>query len=647
MEIAAAHKAYDFVKNMSEGPAESAPKLHFYLHKPPAASRGDHSTKYLPVANHGTYDDAGHGGNSVYALDSQLDTMNVESFNYPSEQIRSYCDGPCPEGCVETITAPGVSNGAASTFDQAMAKFHEIVGDVNAVLAKYSGEQWVQYATARLHDHKDLDYATYPERMEAVRAEFMELIPKTDETGTAAFDTLRRTVKGLREDIAHNHASSMSNDGLRARSHIHADSTLEASLESLKAKKDGLTESLTATQAALDKWNVPNIAPAGKFAAPDEMRAGVRDDEKKAVDPTPIVPAAPAPIGGAGSPGVVSEGGNSGDEALKRMMEKLEELYEKDEQLPLPAMASSPLSDAMPGGMPGGGMPGGGMPGGMENPFATGMPQNPFADEPLNATKMDPIDGPDDESGPPVTAEERGSFATLGGDGDDPEIAGDEQGEDDAEPPSEAITPIVNAESSEPVAADPNSVEARTVTLPDGRDVEFPNAHMADTVRSLVESEPGSGKSLYSLASQAGFDLPPMGQDIGDKVPPVELAVGDLVQGAAGEGIYVGNDQVLMADQSLKPLTEVATFETEDHGIFRLTEPDHRTDPLLGSSQTVSGSPSDYETVSSSASSSPVTSVPGMPTDDAVPVQDTTSLGSGAGLTSGDTPLDPSVTFPN
>lgn len=107
------------------------------------------------------------------------------------------------------------------------------------------------------------------------------------------------------------------------------------------------------------------------------------------------------------------------------------------------------------------------------------------------------------------------------------------------------------------------------------REVTFPNNRTANVVRNLLEGDPINPTTVYMAADAAGFNLPPMGQDIGAMVPPTELQPGDVVFSDFGAGVYLGEGEVLMEDQSVMALSDVASFSNEHQGLFRLEDPDN------------------------------------------------------------------------
>ena len=201
----------------------------------------------------------------------------------------------------------------------------------------------------------------------------------------------------------------------------------------------------------------------------------------------------------------------------------------------------------------------------------------------------------------------------------------------------------------------------------------FPSVALADAAKAVVEAaEAGNPKSLYLAASENGFNLPPMGQDVGQQVPPALLREGDVVVNKDGMGIFIGNGDVLWESGEIKPLADVATFDGQNQGLFRLEESAPAADGLNGPAQPVASDGS----AAPVASGEPVTATPGsaapvppepavstpgqvtdqagtpgVPTDtkaDDLSATSDTEAGAGFGSTdNGAAGLDPAAAFPS
>lgn len=87
----------------------------------------------------------------------------------------------------------------------------------------------------------------------------------------------------------------------------------------------------------------------------------------------------------------------------------------------------------------------------------------------------------------------------------------------------------------------------------------------------------GTHKSLRQAASEAGFRLPPPGQDIGTPVPSTDLKPGTAVMGPNNQNaLYLGEqggkDWVVTEQGELKPLDEFPAGNGLHEGLFRLAD---------------------------------------------------------------------------
>lgn len=601
------------------------------------------------------------------SIDSRLDKLVTATFNYPSESVRSYDDHACDKGCVDTIQAPGgiVDN----PFNKALTSYAEVVNNVKAIFDRYPDEQWVSKVKAAMETTGHVNLEEYAAATDEVKKTTDALVNSTNDTGATTFTAVRNAVKAARENNArmlavdgvsghYNYAHGndwfgpttfrVDENKLHDPSNVNMDA-VEGNTSTAMNQMDG---DIGAVTTALEAWNLPDakglphqikvpgltdIVQDGKKPEEGDGKQGKIDEISK-TDPAP----------GGSTPGGTPGTDTPGEEKPKEddLEQKLKDLLagSKDDS------PSSPFGDqgGIPsGGMPssGSGMPSGGMPsmGSGGSPFGgtpmEGMGGDPFADEPMEADGSELADeGLDGEEGLDDTNEDAVE-------GENPE--GDEDGEGEPKDGLDAAVPVSQSDAT--VAADPESKEARTVTMPTGKQIEFPTGHQADMVRKMLEADPSNPKSLYMAASEAGYDLPPQGQDIGEKVPPSLMKEGDIISAADHKnGVYIGNGEVLMEDQSIKPLSEVANFDGENQGVFRMTEPDPHGPGLSGPAQTVSDVGGYSEPTGTVTAGDVQTGAPGMPTDNAPTANDTSSsLGSGTALNTGGGALDPNSAFPN
>ncbi|MEB3072047.1 hypothetical protein [[Mycobacterium] vasticus] len=110
-----------------------------------------------------------------------------------------------------------------------------------------------------------------------------------------------------------------------------------------------------------------------------------------------------------------------------------------------------------------------------------------------------------------------------------------------------------------------------------GKKWTFDNPKAAALAHNLSGTDGSSHKSLRQAAAEAGYRLPPPGQDIGTPVAGADIKPGDAIMGANNQNaVYLGEqDGKAMAITERgepKPLDEVAKFAGPHEGIFRLTD---------------------------------------------------------------------------
>lgn len=154
--------------------------------------------------------------------------------------------------------------------------------------------------------------------------------------------------------------------------------------------------------------------------------------------------------------------------------------------------------------------------------------------------------GADADGGSPVD----GASSPILGDGDMAEGGASEGG---------LLSQAINGEDGE---GGEHSVEI------DGNNVDFPNQPAADLASDLTDGGPET--NLRDAASAAGFEVPGPGEDIGSAISPSELQPGDVVSGSEGDFLFIGDDQVIGEDGQPRDLSEVAKFDGEHQGFFRM-----------------------------------------------------------------------------
>lgn len=202
--------------------------------------------------------------------------------------------------------------------------------------------------------------------------------------------------------------------------------------------------------------------------------------------------------------------------------------------------------------------------------------QNPFSDKDKGLTEDDVLkrlqelkaDQPAKDQGTP----EKPAGPTVG-----PQTA------------APAATPAAAGPAAEPAKAAPAAPAASNTVDLKGHKVTFDNPKSAAMAQKLFT---GAGAtSFYSAAADAGFQVPPPGQELGTPVDVGDIKPGDAVIGNDERAVYIGEidhkAMVLTEAGDIKPLADVAKFTGPDTGIYRMA--DNGT-PLPSTAETVPAS---------------------------------------------------------
>lgn len=645
-------------------------------HHPPQQGR----TQYLPIRGDGDVDgNSATDPTSTDALDGALDEINSATLDYDAAHLYSFCDDEsCTKGCATTPEPPQLLIAAekvAALFD----RFEDHIGEIATTLSNFAGEQTADRLIS-VYAGDGTGSFSLPEAQEGadvVRAALADAVEASEVSARDALAVNRVTVQSMRNSIAEKAVNQLSAEnalwmaplamtGVGAiagvavgvgktawdvwqsnKAEAAGPAAVEAAKPMLEAAAARNDEAVATLRQALRHWKVsPNQNAIGKLAV---------DSPTPPAPSTPPVSTPPTPS--SALPGV---GGGAGDTTpADTGKDALESLFDA----PMPEMPPSMMPSGMDsgvGGMPSSGMPSmGGAP--MSDPMA-GLGAEPLTD-PLTDDELldeepleDLTEDEDDGLGEPLEDVTEGEEPVEGDTDADAEPTPEEDAEGEVEPTPEAgdVAPV----EADPPVPDVTSDDtaARTADVGNGRMVTFPSEKLAQLAADLAL--PGNeNKTLYMAASEAGYQLPPMGQDIGSQVPPALLREGDVVVNGDNQmGVFLGNGDVLMEGGEIKPLSEVANFGGENQGLFRLEEPAPATDGLNGPAQPVGdGSTSpvggDPAVVSTPGEVTEDVGTPGVPTDtkeDDLSATDDTLAGLNMGETdNGDAGLDPSQAFPS
>jgi len=679
---------------------------------PPEPNRGADSTHFLPIVDDGRFDPV------IYDLDAKIGKGNEDTFRFDPNNIYSMHDGKDDQGCTDIVHPAALDLAALTQFVTDLA---EAVTSANSSFSA-SSEQMVQRAYEIRYGASGTSLTEMSAALEALKPLVENVSAKTDDHIKHSYDGLRSAITSTRtalvEAVHHalegdsslvdalvgNTVEGVRNSAIvgvvpgvgpilagaaipvtsaknlfnffKGKDHTFPPEAVEAfnnnvdqHINDATAGSAELDAALAALKTAIDELPVP--VPGGGFTAPS-----LQDKKDAPVAEAPVAAPTPAPAdtGGGGLSEPLSD---TGDDDLDK---KLADLMGTDPMAGMPSDAGLGSGGGLPsGGSPlgsgGGGDMGSGMGAPLSNPGGLGdeelaKPLDDLADEeeekpeePLDDVSEDKDDKDEDALDDP---------GKIGEDEDLPEAEDPTEDKDDdsddEEKPEEGDTPV----EPEP-EADPNSEEARTADVGNGRKVLFPDAALAKLAEGLASPD-AEHKTLRLIASELGFEIPPDGQDIGKQVPTSLLREGDAIVGTAGEGIYIGTDEVLMEGGKIVPLSEAAVFDGQNQGIFRLDEGTGgaggdatsgagSADALTGVAQPVGdGSSAPVSggtdpavdatpTVSTPGDVNEQAGTPGVPDDtksDGLPSTDDTAAGASVGDTdNGAGGLDPNSAFAN
>lgn len=648
-------------------------------------------TEYLPVSGVGGIDGDQGDADSVDAFDAKVEAINAATMNYAPSSVSDFCAG---DGCAAGGDCGGTPSGvpefhgeeALAPIGRAFTDLQDVMkGAVNA-LASCAGEPSADRLAAvysgggtGTFNINEANGAT-----EAVLVSIAQASEVSHEAATTALGTLRQAVISLRNvqaTRAEHHVSALDwalgaplalnplgaavavastawnvYDVLQGNgaeeAGIEAVDNAATTLEAVQASNDAAVANL---RAALADWTItPNGAVALKVSRTD---APAPTEVKTVGDTTPI-----------------GEPLTSTDPTLTAPLPSDEPSLEDK----LNDLLGSPIPSAQDaiGGLPSAGMPaGGGMPsmggGGMPSDLGSGMssPLSDLTDGLGDEELSEPLDDLSDSEGDEELAEPLDDL-TEDAEAEEPltdptEGLGEEPENDDTDT-EDTETPTSTGEVA-PVATetDPNSAEARTADVGNGRQVEFPSAKLASLADTLARgAEQGLGFTLKQEASELGFQIPPDGQDIGKQVPTSLMQPGDVLVSSAGTGIFLGDGDVMLEDGKIVPLSEAAVFDGQNQGIFRLDEGTDTTSATAGGQEPSSvatgiaqpvgdGSVTPLSgdvtpTVSTPGEATAQTGTPGVPTDDAEAVGETDATATPFGETdNGVDALNPDAIFPS
>jgi len=654
-------------------------------HQAPTAGRTD----YLPVSGVGGIDGDAGDADSVDSFDATIEQFNTGTVNYQPTHVDSFCPGKgCEAGgdCGDTVSSipPFHEAEALDPLLTAFSGLHDVMTAATAAVTQYAGEPSADRLAAVYAGTTGgaFNLNTVNNATSDVQDALTITAAATHEGATNALAALRLSVQALRNvqaDRAQHHVSAAEwllaaplavtpvglafgglGLGMNAWNVLQGLGDTETGLGALNDAAEALDkatalndEAVKHFRAALKEWTV---TPNGNSVTTTLDAPKPETTEAQTVGDT-------APIGEQ-LPSITDPGGTQTAPALDDVTADEPSLEDKLADL---LASETPMPDMGSSGMPTTPMSG------MDSGMGSSMPSTPMSD--MGGLGTEPLDDlnedEDDEAEEPLDDLSEDTEADTEEPLDDPTDDEGLDAETDAEPENtdeddtEGEPLPENTGEAAPVAAvetDPNSAEARTADVGNGRQVEFPSAKLAGLADTLARgAEQGLGFTLRQEASGLGFEIPPDGQDIGKQVPTSLMQPGDVLVSSAGTGIFIGSDEVMMENGDIVPLSEAAVFDGQNQGIFRLDEGADTASPTAdtqsvstgiaqpvgdGSVTPLSGDPTPV--VSTPGDATEQQGTPGVPTDDAEPVSETDATATPFSDTdNGDTALNPDDIFPN
>ena len=549
--------------------------------KPPAEGR----TKFYPVTGNGHYDDVAQ----VDQLDKATADLNDELFGYDTERVRSFHDARCPHGCVQTVTKPATMT--PTLADQYLNDVNSAIVHAITALNVHNDEPWVQVLIQQRYGAgTDFDLADLREKLEAVSTAAGKMLTTSNDAATTAHSLLRDTVKHTRAQLAKGYSQGEPGFSWVA--------TAAGAVAGLPGGLLGAGVGAASAGLASSIWNdrfPADIAAAldsDLDAAASAAKSALRENDDAVAEfnravsafagedmnfPERIIPAVK---------GWLSSVGDKVKEVGSKLADTLDDLLPDDTSTPTltdpgtpdtPTLSATAQHTDTPLGMPteqatprsastsdplkglwdstANAVPN------LTSPLgSTQMPDlgSAFAETPTAATPLASTSADD------VPMSDAAFDQLMGADDTAPLDEELEPAEDTDRDTDSAEEPVEGTVDEPAVPENSDDRQARTVELPDGRQVTFPTEQHAALVRDMLD-----GTTLRDAAMSAGFQ-----PDGGEPVPATDVQVGDVVRGADGCGVVIGDGEVLMENGEIRPLEDVSKVESADHGVFRLEPAD-------------------------------------------------------------------------
>ena len=495
------------------------------VNAPPEAGR----TKFLPLTHDGNRDP------TIEEIDAAMTKANDATFGFAEDMV-----WPLDDRAMQTT----------SDFAPVTEKFTKFTADLGETLQQittiYQGVPDEQFVTRAWNDTRP-GMEKLSEFQTTMLPNMFGVLKRAVESGNNAYQGLRKVNLSNRETIANSNSGIFSFFG----NNIHRED-MSGGVEEMRTAVDDMQKLVPGIVSALDGLTIaPNARVSGSGfggTTSGDTSPGGQPEQPAA----PGAPAAPAvtPL----PPASVNPADNKTaqpDNPAKDLASMLKNAV-PNTGMGMPMMPQMPqvpnLGSMMPQSMP--------------SAKPAGLDARELPDD-LKAKLADRLKEPDKKD--PLTEPGKGK-APEGVLSPQPVPAGQHPGQQ---------RPVTEPASDKPGEQKP-PVASNTVEV-NGRKWTFDNPKLASMVDGLKSGD--GHHSLRQVASDAGFRLPPVGQDIGTEVPTNELKPGNVIMGANNQnGVFLGvgdDGQALAINENgeVKPLHEIAKWDGGPHqGFFKLAD---------------------------------------------------------------------------
>ncbi len=488
------------------------------LNAPPEAGR----TKFLPLTQDGNRDP------TIVDIDQAMSKANDATFGFAEDSV-----WPLDHRAMLTTSD-------FSSLNDKLTKFSTDLGDVlqqiTGIYQSVPDERYVNMVWQRTQP----GVQKLSELQTTMLPNMFGVLKRGVEAGNNAYQGLRQVNLKNRQTISNSNSGILSFFG----NEIHKEDMSDGVDDMHKAVND-MEKLAPGLVTALDGLTITPNAGASGFGGTPTGQTQPDQPEKPAAPVAPIVPAGPAI---AAPPAVTPVDNKQADNPARDLASMLRNAAPNGGMgMPMPQMPQIPnVGSMIPQSLPGA------KPAGLDNKELPDDLKAKLADRLQDKDKKDqPEPGKGkapDTVLPPVTPA--------------PAQPGQPR-------------PVVENASDKHLGQPVPPAASNTVDI-GGRKWTFDNPKLAALVHGLST---GDGQhSLRQVASDAGFHLPPPGQDIGQEVPTNGLKPGNVIMGAGNQNavfLGVGDDGQAMAlteHGEIKPLSEVAKWDGPHQGFFALPD---------------------------------------------------------------------------